>query len=371
MPDMLLLTPGPVQTHPSVRAAMAEDIAPWDAEFRPFYARLRERIRAIAGGVEGEHITLPLQGAGHMILEAAIRTYVRAGDAILVPMNGEYAVRLARLAREAGRVVVELPGTDTAAMRPEAVAAALAAHPEVTHVAIVQSETGSGIVNDPAAIGAVVRAAGRRLLVDAVSAFGALPLDLSAQPEVDAVVFTSNKCLEGLPGFAFAVARVDRTEASAGNAGSWSLDLSDVLANTRENGPGSLRFTGPVQTLRALEVALDRFDAEGGRAARLARYSANARALYRGLRELGLAPYLSENEQGPIVVTFRQPEGLDFHGFVRALKARGVNISYYFTTEAPSFRVGAIGDVREPDMARAVREIGAVLEAMGALRRAA
>lgn len=368
---MLLLTPGPVQTHPSVRAAMDEDIAPWDAEFRPFYTSLRERLRDLAGGVEGVHATLPLQGSGHMILEAALRTYVAPGATLLVPMNGEYAVRIARLAREAGRAVVELPAQDTHAVTPEAVAAALEAHPEATHLAMVQSETGSGIVNDVAAIGAVVRAAGRRMIVDAVSAFGALPLDLSAQPELDAVVFTSNKCLESVPGFAFAVARMDRTEECAGQAGSWSLDLSDVLAQARRSGWGSLRFTGPVQTLRALEVALDRLDAEGGPAARLTRYRANAARLYQGLCALGLRPYLNQAEQGPVVVTFHQPEGMDFHGFVGALKARGVNISAYYTTEAPTFRVGAIGDVGLAEMDRAVAAIAETLAAMGKLPAAA
>lgn len=376
MPDMLLLTPllltpGPVQTHPSVRAAMDEDIAPWDAEFRPFYTRLRERLRDLAGGVEGVHATLPLQGSGHMILEAAIRTYVAPGAPILVPMNGEYAVRIARLAREAGRLVVELPAEDTHAITPAAVAAALEAHPEATHLAMVQSETGSGIVNDVAAIGAVVRAAGRRMIVDAVSAFGALPMDLSAQPEMDSVVFTSNKCLESVPGFAFAVARMDRTEECAGQAGSWSLDLSDVLEQARRSGWGSLRFTGPVQTLRALEVALDRLDAEGGPVARLARYRANAARLYAGLCGLGLRPYLNQAEQGPVVVTFHQPEGMDFHGFVGALKARGVNISAYYTTEAPTFRVGAIGDVGLAEMDRAVAAIAETLAAMGKLPTAA
>jgi len=370
MPDMLLLTPGPVQTHPSVRAAMDADIAPWDAEFRPFYARLRERLRDLAGGVAGEHATLPLQGAGHMIMEAAIRTYVAPGATLLVPMGGEYAVRTARLAREAGRRVVELPAPDTRALRAQDIAAALEAHPEATHVALVQSETGSGIVNDPAVVGAAVRAAGRRLLVDAVSGFGALPLDLSAQPELDAVVFTSNKCLESVPGFAFAVARMDRTEECAGHAGSWSLDLADVLAQAKRSGWGSLRFTGPVQTLRALEVALDRLDAEGGPAARLARYRGNAARLYSGLCALGLRPYLDQGEQGPVVVTFHQPEGMDFLGFVGALKARGVNISAYYTTEAPTFRVGAIGDVGLAEMDRALAAIGETLAALGLPRAA-
>ncbi|MDB5414281.1 MAG: 2-aminoethylphosphonate--pyruvate transaminase [Rubritepida sp.] len=362
---MLLLTPGPVQTHPSVRAAMAEDIAPWDAAFRPFYARLRERIRVIAGGVEGEHITLPLQVAGHMIMEAAVRTYVPADSALLIPVNGQYASRAVRLARESGRVVVELPVPDSRGVTPAEIEAALAAHPECGHVVMVYSETGSGIVNDPAAIGPAVRAAGRRMILDAVSAFGALPLDLSAHPEIDAVIFTSNKCLEGLPGFAFAVARIDRTEASAGNAGSWSLDLADVLAISRSHGMGTLRFTGPVQTLRALDVALDRFDAEGGRVPRLARYRANADILYRGLKALELKPYLEDAEQGPIVVTFHQPAGLVLADFVEALKRRGVTISSYFTSYEPSFRIGAIGDVFEADMHKVVQAVKAALDELG------
>ncbi|WP_207537447.1 2-aminoethylphosphonate--pyruvate transaminase [Sabulicella rubraurantiaca] len=367
---MILLTPGPVQTHPTVRAAMNQDVAPWNAGFRPVYEEVRHRLRALAGGIDGAHVTLPLQGAGHMLMEAAIRSFVASGAAILIPMNGEYARRMARLAREAGRVVIELPLPDTRGARAEEVAEALSRHPEATHVAMVQSETGSGIVNDPAAIGAAVRAAGRRMILDAVSAFGALPLDLAAQPEVDAACFTSNKCLEGVPGFGFAVARVDRLEAGAGQAGSWSLDLSDVWKNTQVNGWGSMRFTGPVQAILAMRVALDRLDAEGGREVRLARYRANARALHEGFAALGLRPYLSAKDQGPIVVTVHQPEGLDFPRFIAAMERNGVTVSAYFTTDAPSFRVGAIGDVGLPEMRRAVEAVRDSLAELGLPRAA-
>ena len=140
-----------------------------------------------------------------------------------------------------------------------------------------------------------------------MSAFGALPLDLSAQPEIDAVVFTSNKCLEGMPGMAFAVARIDRVEACAGNAGSWSLDLSSIYAHALRSGWGSFRFTPPAQVLNAFNVALDFFDAEGGQPARLARYTANMRTLYDGVRGLGLTPYLPPDVQGPIIVNVHAP----------------------------------------------------------------
>jgi 2-aminoethylphosphonate-pyruvate transaminase len=361
--SMLLLIPGPVTTRPEVREALRYDFAPWDDDFRPLYAGVRERVLRIARGNPGEHVTLPLQGCGHFITEAAVRTFVPAGRKLLIPATGSYADRMTRLTHEAGRVPVPLAVPPDAATDPDAVATALEADPDISHVGIVYSETGSGIVHDVAAIGAVARRLDRRLIVDAVSAFGALPLDLSAQPEIDAAVFTSNKCLEGVPGIAFAVARIDRVEACAGNAGSWSLDLSSIYAHALRHGWGSFRFTPPAQVLNAFDVALDFFDAEGGQPARLARYTANMRTLYDGVRGLGLTPCLGPDVQGPIIVNVYAPAdpAWNLQRFVDALKARGVLISNFYNTEQPSFRVGRIGAVTPSDMAGAVLAMGEAL----------
>jgi 2-aminoethylphosphonate-pyruvate transaminase len=370
---MLLLIPGPVMTRPEVRAALAQDFAPWDNDFRPLYLGLRTRLLRIAGGQPDTHVTLALQGCGHFITEAAVRTFIPAGGRILIPATGAYADRMTRLAIEAGRQVIKLPVALTAPIDPRAVAAALAADPAISHVGLVYSETGTGVTHDLAAIGAVVRAAGRRLILDAVSAFGGLPLDVSAQPELDAVVFTSNKCLEGLPGLGFAVARIDRLQACAGNAGSWSFDLADIHAHGLRTGGGSFRFTPPAQVMNALNVALDLFDAEGGQPARLARYSANMRVLYDGVVGLGLTPCLPREVQGPVVVNVHAPAdpAWNLQAFVDALKARGVLISNFFNTPMPSFRVGCIGAITPSDMARAVAAIGAALRELGIQRREA
>jgi 2-aminoethylphosphonate-pyruvate transaminase len=366
---MLLLIPGPVTTRPEVREALSHDFAPWDNDFRPLLAEIRERVLHIAHGVPGQHATLPLQGCGHFITEAAIRTFVPLGHKLLIPATGSYADRMVRLAREAGRIPVSLPLSPIEPTDPDAVAAALT----VSHVGLVHSETGSGIVHDVAAVGAVVRSLGRRMIVDAVSAFGALPLDLSAQPEIDVVGFTSNKCLEGVPGMAFAVARIDRVEACAGNAGSWSLDLSSIYAHALRSGWGSFRFTPPAQVLNAFNVALDLFDAEGGQPARLARYTANMRALYDGVHGLGLTPCLPSDVQGPIIVNVHAPvdPAWDLQRFVDALKARGVLISNFYSTEQPSFRVGCIGAITPTDMAVAVTAMGEALGDLGIVRKAA
>jgi 2-aminoethylphosphonate-pyruvate transaminase len=370
---MLLLIPGPVRTHPEVRAAMAADVAPWDNDFRPVYAGIRERVRALAGGVEGEHATLPLQGCGHFILEAALRSFVPPGGKVLLPLNGAYAERAARLTREAGREVVALPGPDTRPAAAEEVGAALERDPLIGHVLVVHHETGSGIVNDPEAIGAAVRAAGRRMILDSVSAFGALPFSLRDHPECDAVVFTSGKCLEGMPGIGFAVARIDRVLKAAGNAGSWSFDLHDVYNHAQRAGWGSFRFTPPAQSLRAFAVALDLYEREGGQPERLARYAENARVLYDGVLALGLRPYLERRHQGPVIVTVHQPEHTAFslQRFVDELKARGVLISNFGCTDAPTFRVGCIGHVTPAEMRGAVAAMGEALEAMGVQERAA
>ena len=368
---MLLLIPGPVATRPDVRAALTRDIAPWDNDFRDFHAALRQRILAVAHGVPGEHVTLPLQGCGHFITEAAVRSFVPPGGKLLVPATGSYADRMIRLTREAGRIPVPLPISPVNPVDPDAVAAALAEDPSISHVGLVYSETGSGVVHDVAQVGAVVRAAGRRLIVDAVSAFGALPLDLSRQPEIDAAVFTSNKCIEGLPGAAFAVARIDRLLACAGQAGSWSFDLSDLYAHGLRSGFGSSRFTPAAQVLAAFDVALDHFDAEGGQPARLARYTANMRVLYDGVRQLGLRPYLTEAVQGPIIVNVHAPAdpAWNLQAFVDTLKARGVLISNFWNTPVPTFRIGCIGAITPADMTFAVSAMAEALNDLGISKR--
>lgn len=370
---MLLLIPGPVQTRPEVRAVMAEDIAPWDDAFRAEYAAMRPRIVRIAGGLEGRHAALPLPGCGHMVVEAAVRTFVPAGGRLLVVQNGAYADRLVRLATEAGRVVVPLKGPDTAPMPPERLAAALAANPDCTHVAVIVSETGSGIVNDPDLLGPVIRAAGRRMICDAVSGFGVLPFRMADHPECDVVVFTSNKCLEGLPGIGFAVADIARVEASRGQAGSWLLDLADVYDHALKNGWGSFRFTPAVQALRAFRVAMDLYDAEGGQPARLARYARNAEVLYDGLVALGFTPYVEKRHQGPIIVNVHQPRdpNWDFRRFIALMKSRGVLISNFWNTVEPTIRIACIGAIAEADMRLALAQIAATLEEMGVGQRQA
>ena len=367
---MKLLIPGPVTTQAAVRAAAAQDLAPWDNDFRPMNVDIRARVLRIAGTDDSMHATLPLQGCGHFMVEAAVRTFVPHGGRVLVPATGAYADRAMRLAREVGCDVVTIPVAEDAQADPAALLAALEADPSISHVLLIYSETGSGIIHDVPTLAAAAGQAGRRVIIDAVSAFGALPLDMAALPMVDAAVFTSNKCLEGLPGLSFAVARIERLLACRGQARSWSFDLADIYQHALRMGWGSFRFTPPAQVMAAFQTALDLFDAEGGRPARLARYTANKRVLYDGVRRLGLRPCLPDALQGPIVVNVHAPDhpAWSLQGFVDALKARGYLISNFYNTSHPSFRIGCIGAITPEDMRGAVAAMGEALAEMGITR---
>lgn len=365
---MLLLIPGPVTTDARVKAAMAQDYAPWDNEFRALYRQVCAGVLRVAQADSGQHEALALPGCGHFAVEAAIRTFVPPGGRLLAPSTGAYASRLQKLASDAGRIAVPLPVGACERIDPQAVARALEQDPTLTHVALVYSETGSGICHDVPELSRVAHALGRRVIIDAVSAFGALPLDLAALPAVDAVILTANKCLEGLPGAAFVVARRDRLEAARGNAGSWSLDLADIYQHTLAPNAGP-RFTPPAPTLAALAVALDLYHQEG-REARLARYTANMRTLYDGVAGLGLTPYLPPELQGPIVVNVHAPDAptWNLQLFVDALKQRGFLISNFTNTEQPTFRVGCIGAFGPDQMRLAVDAMGGALQDLGISR---
>ncbi len=351
----LLLTPGPLTTSARTRAALGRDWGSRDAGFVALSERVRGRLAALAGGAQ-THVAVPIQGSGTFAVEAAVQSLIPRDGRLLVLVNGAYGRRIAEMAERIGRLGAVLDVAENIPIREADVASALD-DASLTDVALVHCETTSGLLNPLEPIARVVRAAGRRLLVDAMSSFGALPIDVGRAPCV-AVIGSANKGLEGVPGLGFVIADAAHLAGCADNAVSVSLDLYAQWRALEANG--QWRFTPPVQVVAALDAALQQLEEEGGIAARHARYHANCTMLVEGMRALGFAPYLNAADQAPVIVTFHVPPGgwFDFASFYAFLASRGVLIYPGKLTRAPSFRIGCIGAI-------GAGEIGYALEAVG------
>jgi 2-aminoethylphosphonate-pyruvate transaminase len=354
-----LLTPGPLTTSRGVKLAMLADWGSRDVEFRAVVADIRKGLlQAAHCGPTYECVIM--QGSGTFAIEAALGCFCPARDKkTLVVANGAYGDRAVKILERIGRPVVKIDKGDSAAPSVADVVAALDGDWTISHVWMIHCETTSGIVNPIADIAQVVKARGLFFMVDAMSSFGALPLDMEATG-MDVMVSSSNKCIEGVPGFSYVLVRRGLLEASKGKCHSVVLDLHEQWKGLEANG--QFRFTPPTHALVAFHTALREFEAEGGVAARGARYARNAQVLIKGMREMGFATLLGDNEAGPIIQTFLTPRdpAFDFDRFYEALRARGFAIYPGKLTRRPSFRIGTIGKVDEAVMAgvlKAIREV--------------
>src|SRR5882724_2279533 len=361
-----LLTPGPLTTAAATREAMLRDWGSRDGAFIALNRGIRERLVRLAGGV-ATHVCVPLQGSGTFAVEAMLGTFVPRDGKLLIVVNGAYGHRMARMCTYMGRsfAIVETP--EDTPPDPAIIDSTLAADATITHVAAVHCETTSGILNPLAAIAAVVAKRGRRLLIDSMSGFGALPVDAREIP-FDALAASANKCLEGVPGMAFVIARRTALEATSGNAPVLSFDLLDQFQAMEKTA--QWRFTPPTHVIAALGAALEAHAAEGGVAGRLARYRNNRKILVDGMRELGFETLLPDALQAPIIVTFHMPADprFRFETFYEALRDKGYVIYPGKLTVADSFRIGCIGQLHESEMRGALAAVAATLAEMGVMR---
>ncbi|MFL9671350.1 2-aminoethylphosphonate--pyruvate transaminase [Variovorax sp. AB1(2024)] len=359
----ILLTPGPLTTSDRTRNAMLRDWGSWDSDFNKITARIRERVLDIVHG-KGTHECVPMQGSGTFSVEAAVGTLVPRDGHVLVPSNGAYCQRLARICRVLGRKVTTIDYTEDRQVQPDDVERALAADPSITHVAVVHCETGAGVLNPLHEIALVAARHGCGLIIDAMSSFGAIEIDARKTP-FDAVIAASGKCLEGVPGMGFVVVRRSTLEKCEGHCHSLSMDLYDQWVYMEKTT--QWRFTPPTHVVAALDEAIAQYIEEGGLAARGGRYARNCKALVDGLAALGLRSFLDQSIQAPIIVTFHAPDdaNYDFKTFYQEVKKRGYILYPGKLTQVETFRVGCMGHFGEAGIPGAVEAIGQTLKAMG------
>lgn len=359
----ILLTPGPLSTSPSVRQAMLRDWCTWDDDYNlGIVTPIREKLVALASATRpGDYTAVLMQGSGTFSVEAMIGSVVPRDGKLLVLANGEYGNRLGRIATTLGINTLIHDSGELAPPDLGRLDAALLEDRAITHVVCVHNETTTGMLNPLEAIAAIVKRRERIFLVDSMSAFGGIPLDL-ASLGIDFLVSSANKCIQGVPGFGFIIARISELAKCKGRARSVSLDLHDQWS-AMEKGKGKWRFTSPTHVVRAFAQALKELDEEGGIAARYARYTENQRRLVGGMENLGFRCLLPRELHSPIITGFLTPEEseYEFNRFYELLKQRGFVIYPGKVTGVDSFRIGTIGHVFPEDIDRL---LAAVAESM-------
>jgi len=361
--DALLFTPGPLTTSITVKEAMLSDAGSRDSSFIQMVCDIRRRLVVLARADPKVYTTVLMQGSGTFGLESVLSSTVPPAGKILVVVNGAYGRRIVEMAKMLGIDTHVLEVAEVETPLPADVDAILEADDSITHVCVTHCETTTGIINPVAEIGEIVQRHRRLFFVDAMSSFGAVPLNVE-EAHIDYLVSSANKCIEGVPGFSFVIAHIEALEATKGFARSLSLDLRAQHLGLETNG--QFRFTPPTHALRAFHRALEELDDEGGVEGRADRYRANYETLVDGTRRLGFTELLDRSDQGYIITSFRYPEhsNFSFEGFYERLGDRGFLIYPGKVTNADCFRVGTIGRIFPDDVAALLSAMSEVLDEM-------
>ncbi|RKF16782.1 2-aminoethylphosphonate--pyruvate transaminase [Roseovarius spongiae] len=359
-----LLTPGPLTTSRAVKDAMLRDWGSWDGDFRAMTRAMRTGLLDLIGPGADAYDCVPVQGSGSYCVEAMLGSFVPKDGKVLVLANGAYGLRAAKTMEYLGRAFHLVDKGDYLPPRGDEVTEILKEDPAITHVLIIHCETSSGILNPVEELADAAHAAGCKVLIDSMSAFGAIPLEVE-RLKYAAMVSSANKCIEGVPGFGFVIARRDELEAAKGNSHSLSLDVHAQWAHMEKTG--QWRFTPPTHVVAAFLTALEAHAAEGGVEGRGARYARNRDVMVQGMRDLGFETLLAERWLSPIIVTFFCPADpkFDFDAFYEAMKERGFIIYPGKLTVVDSFRVGCIGQMDEQVMRQVVAAARDTLAEMG------
>ncbi|WP_056992838.1 2-aminoethylphosphonate--pyruvate transaminase [Lacticaseibacillus saniviri] len=359
----LLLTPGPLTTSLSVKNRMLVDHGTWDDDYKALTQDIRQQLLAVGHADAEQYSTILMQGSGSFGVESVLQTAVpnrKGRGTLLIAINGAYGQRMAEMADHLAIDYLAIDFGETEPANADVILEALTQHPEITHFAMVHCETTTGLLNDLSVI-PMLNALGVVTIVDAMSSFGGVPINID-ELHVDYLISSANKCIQGVPGFAFVIANRETLMQTAGNATSLSLDLYEQWRSF-EDYAGKWRFTSPTHTVYAFHQALHELQQEGGVTARFERYQDNQARLRLGMRALGFDPLLPETLQSPIITSFKYPTpDFDFMAFYRALKDQGFIIYPGKIAAIDSFRIGNIGEVYAGDISRLLTAVASIMD---------
>ncbi len=362
--DKFLFTPGPLTTSRTVKEAMLRDLGSRDFEFITIVREIRSKLVSLAEVSQDEYTAIPMQGSGTMGLEAVISSTIPPEGKLLVVINGAYGHRIAKIATFLKISTVTVACAEHQKPDLNQIESVLEQDALISHVAVVHCETTTGIINPIQEIGLIVKNGGAKFFVDAMSSYGAYPIKMF-ECHIDYLVSSANKCIEGIPGFSFVLAKLASLMETQGYARSVSSDLYDQWKGFETNG--QFRFTPPTHALLAFHQALEELDAEGGVAGRAVRYRQNHEILVSGMRQMGFTEYLSPTDQGYIITSFLYPQhkNFNFQEFYERLNQKNYVIYPGKVSNADCFRIGNIGQIFKSDIQNLLGAIHQTITEMG------
>ena len=349
----LLLTPGPLTTSLAVKEAMLADWCTWDNEYHMIVQQIRKKLVGLAVRnklAEAGYTCVLMQGSGTFSVEAVIGTVVPEEGRLLIISNGAYGMRMLGIAETLKISHKLMHGSEISIPDMDELENLLKSDASITHIAVVHCETTSGILNPVERIAKLAKACKKILIVDAMSCFGGTELFID-ELGIDFLVSSSNKCIQGVPGFGFVIASAEQLSKCEGQARSLSLNLYEQWREM-ERFSGKWRFTSPTHVVHAFHKALEELESEGGISARYARYSSNQKILAAGMTEMGFKTIVDPKYQSPVITSFYYPDtfAFDFAKFYSDLKSRGFVIYPGKISNTDTFRIGNIGEVYEKDI---------------------
>lgn len=343
-----LLTPGPLTTTESVKKEMLFDHCTWDDDYKNITQKIRTQILDFAHADKEIYTTVLMQGSGTFGVESVISSVIGKKEKCLFIVNGAYGERMIDIAKYHDLNYEVIKQEYNLLPDLEKIEEIIQCDNEITHIMMVHCETTTGILNDIKSVGEIAHKYSKVFMVDAMSSFGGIDIDIN-ECKIDFLISSSNKCVQGVPGFSFIIANRKILVESKGKARSLSLDLYDQWIGMDKDG--KWRFTSPTHVVLAFSKALDELEEEGGIVARSKRYSRNNRLLRDRLKSIGINSYLDEDIQSPIITTFiYDNKEFDFEKMYSYIKDRGFAIYPGKLTEVDTFRVGNIGEIYEEDI---------------------
>ena len=343
----ILLNPGPATTSNTVKLAqIVPDICPREEEFGELLRKVTRDLTSFVGN-NNKYSTVIFGGSGTAAVESILTSVVPEKEKLLIINNGAYGDRMCKISNRYNIKYIEFKSSKTSKIDLNNLEFVIKENPDISHLAVVHNETTTGLLNNIDKIGQISSKYKIKMIVDAMSSFGAIPIDMK-KSNISYLAASSNKNIQGMAGISFVIADINCLKSLKEiKQLSYYLSLKEQFEYFDSHN--QTRFTPPVQTVYALNQAIEELKKEGVDE-RYKRYSKSWQILVEGIKKLGLDYIVDEKDHSKIITAIKIPSGLNFNDLHDFLYTNNITIYPGKIKEHNTFRIANIGDIDHDDI---------------------